>query len=134
MAAAAAQPPLCFASREPLAREELAAPPLHSIPRPSLLAEPLDVRHKKTAAALEALGIDTPHDLLEHLPFRHEDRRDARPIVSLVPGEHATVIGDVRRVTRLRGRRGRPRVEATVADESGVVKAVWFNQPWLADQ
>jgi ATP-dependent DNA helicase RecG len=134
MAAAAAQPPLRFASPEPLTPEELAAAPLRSIPRPSLLAEPLDVRHKKTAAALEVLGIETPRDLLEHLPFRHEDRRDARPIVSLAPGEHATVIADVRRVTRLRGRRGRPRVEATVADDSGVVKAVWFNQPWLADQ
>ena len=134
MAAAAPTPPLRFASREPLAREELAAAQLRSIPRPSLLAEPLDVRHKRTAAALETLGIETPRDLLEHLPFRHEDRRDARPIVSLAPGEHATVIGDVRRVTRLRGRRGRPRVEATVADDSGIVKAIWFNQPWLADQ
>jgi len=25
-------------------------------------------------------------------------------------------------------------VEATVADESGVLKAVWFNQPWLVDK
>ncbi|HKP89428.1 MAG TPA: ATP-dependent DNA helicase RecG [Thermoleophilaceae bacterium] len=130
----AAEMPLRFASREPLAREDLSAVPLRSVPRPSLLAEPLDVQHKKTAAALETLGLETPHDLLEHLPFRHEDRRDARPIASLAPGEHATVIGDVRRIARLRGRRGRPRVEATVADETGVVKAVWFNQPWLADQ
>jgi ATP-dependent DNA helicase RecG len=131
---AAADGPLRFASAQALDRDAMAATPLRSVPRPSLLAEPLDVKHRRTAAALEALGIETPRDLLEHLPFRHEDRRDARPIVSLVPGEQATVIADVRRVSKQRSRRGRPRVEATVADESGVVKAVWFNQPWLADR
>ena len=131
---AAADGPLRFASAEALDQDAMAAAPLKSVPRPSLLAEPLAVKHRRTAAALETLGIETPRDLLEHLPFRHEDRRDARPIVSLVPGEHATVIADVRRISRQRSRRGRPRVEATVADESGVVKAVWFNQPWLADR
>jgi ATP-dependent DNA helicase RecG len=130
----AAHGPFRFASAEPLDREELSSDAPRSAPRPSLLAEPLDVRHKKTAAALEALGIETPRDLLEHLPFRHEDRREAKPIVSLVPGEEATVIADVRRVTRRRSRRGLSIVEATVADESGVIKAVWFNQPWLADR
>src|SRR2546421_3935588 len=131
---AAADGPLRFASAEPLDRESLTAAPLRSIPRPSRLEVPLDVKHKKSAEALEALGIETPADLLEHLPFRHEDRRHARPIVSLVPGESATVIGDVRRIAARRARRGRPTVEATVADDSGVVKAVWFNQPWLADR
>ncbi|HEX8075654.1 MAG TPA: ATP-dependent DNA helicase RecG [Thermoleophilaceae bacterium] len=130
----AAHGPSRFASAEPLDSAELASPALRSYPRPSLLAEPLDVRHRKTAAALEALGIETPRDLLEHLPFRHEDRRDAKPIVSLVPGEEATLIADVRRVTRRRSRRGLAIVEATVADDTGVVKAVWFNQPWLADR
>ncbi|MEA2353531.1 MAG: ATP-dependent helicase RecG, partial [Thermoleophilaceae bacterium] len=123
-----------FASSDPLDREAMESVRLRSIPRPSLLAEPLDVRHKKTAAALEVLGIDTPLDLLEHLPFRHEDRRDARPIVSLVPGEQATVIGEVRKATKQSGRWGRSRAEATIADDSGVVKAIWFNQPWVADQ
>ncbi|MEA2387863.1 MAG: ATP-dependent helicase RecG [Thermoleophilaceae bacterium] len=123
-----------FASSDPLDREAMESVRLRSIPRPSLLAEPLAVRHKKTAAALEVLGIDTPLDLLEHLPFRHEDRRDARPIVSLVPGEQATVIGEVRKATKQSGRWGRSRAEATIADDSGVVKAIWFNQPWIVDQ
>ena len=130
----AAHVPLRFASAEPLDAGTLRGAPVRSYPRPSLLAEPLEVAHRRTAAALASLGIETPGDLLEHLPFRHEDRRDARPIVSLVPGEAATVIGDVRRIGTRRARRGRPVVEATVADDSGVVKAVWFNQPWLADR
>ncbi len=33
---------------------------------------------------------------LEHFPFRHEDRREARPIASLGPGEDVTVVGEVR--------------------------------------
>src|SRR5437763_8591562 len=130
----AAAVPLRFASAESLDAATLRAAPVRSYPRPSLLGEPLEVGHRRTAAALATLGIETPGDLLEHLPFRHEDRRDARPIVSLVPGESATVIGDVRRIGTRRARRGRPIVEATVADDSGVVKAVWFNQPWLADR
>src|SRR5438105_908592 len=130
----AADGPLRFASAEALGHAAMAGAPVRSFPRPSLLAEPLDVTHRRTAAALETLGIETPGDLLEHLPFRHEDRREARPIVSLVPGESATVIADVRRISTRRARRGRPMVEATVADESGVIKAVWFNQPWLADR
>ena len=38
---------------------------------------------------------------------------------------------------RVSKRRPRPRltiVEATVADESGSIRATWFNQPWVADQ
>jgi ATP-dependent DNA helicase RecG len=40
-------------------------------------------------------------------------------------------------VLRISKRRARGRltiVEATVADDSGSIKAVWFNQPWVADQ
>ena len=132
MATAAADGPTRFASREPLDRGELTAAELRSLPRPSLLEEPLDVRHRRTAAALATLGIETPRDLLEHLPFRHHER--ARPIVALAPGEKGTVVGEIRRVSKRRSGRGKSIVEATLADETGVVKAIWFNQPWLADQ
>src|SRR5256714_10438246 len=124
-------PALLFASREPL---ELAG--TRSIPRPSLLAEKVEVKPARAAKAAAALGLDTAGDLLEHLPHRHEDLRDARPIATLaIKGEEATVIGDVRRIaSRRTRRRGLTMVEATVADESGMVKAIWFNQPWLVDK
>ncbi|HEX8066120.1 MAG TPA: ATP-dependent DNA helicase RecG [Thermoleophilaceae bacterium] len=130
----AAARPLRFASSEPLSDDELGSAGLRSIPRPSLLERPLEARSKRTAAALEALGLETAGDVLEHLPFRHEDRREARPVAALAPGEEATVIVDVRRIAKRRTRRGRPLVEATVADESGPMKAIWFNQPWVADK
>src|SRR2546423_7118388 len=95
----AADGPFRFASAKPLDAAELDAGAL-SAPRPSRLAEPLHIAHRRTAAALEALGIGSLGDLLEHLPFRHEDRREARLLVSLTPGEGATVIADIRRLAR----------------------------------
>ena len=107
---------------------------MRSIPRPSLLAEPLGARGK-TAKGLAALGIETKGDLLEHLPHTHQDRRDARTIASVGVGEEATVAVTVRSVSvkPMRDRR-RKRVEARVFDETGPAVAVWFNQPWVATQ
>ncbi len=82
------------------------------------------------------LGLETVGDLLEHLPRRHADRGEVRPIASLAPDEDATVEVEVRSITTRpsRNRRMRPRAEARVADESGPLVAVWFNRPWVADQ
>jgi ATP-dependent DNA helicase RecG len=123
--------PAMFASREPLDPAAAA----RSIPRPSRLAAKVEVKPARAAKAAAALGLETAGDLLEHLPHRHEDTRDAKPIAGLAKGEEATVIGDVRRIaSRRTRRRGLSMVEATVADDTGLVKAIWFNQPWLVDK
>jgi ATP-dependent DNA helicase RecG len=103
------------------------------LPRPSRLDEPLRVPHPKMAEALEALDLRTVGDLLGHLP---RERRAARQIAELTAGEQANVLVEVRSIrSRPVRRRGmRPLVEATVADATGVMKAVFFNQPWLARQ
>ncbi|HEU4659013.1 MAG TPA: ATP-dependent DNA helicase RecG [Capillimicrobium sp.] len=99
-------------------------------PRPSRLAAPLEAPHPKAADALEALGLRTVGDLLLHLP---RERRVARQIAELTPGEQANVLVEVRSIrSRPVRRRGmKPLVEATVADQTGVMKVVFFNQPWL---
>ena len=76
------------------------------------------------------MGLLTVGDLLEHLP---RDRQHARTIAELEPGETATVVAEVRSIaSRPVRRRGmRPLVEAVVADETGAMKATFFNQPWL---
>jgi ATP-dependent DNA helicase RecG len=118
-----------FASADELDRAALERAPNRS-PRPSRLAEPLKVTPKTAAEAAASLGLNTVGDLLEHLP---RDTGEARTIAALVPGETATVLVEVRSIrSRPVRRRGmKPLVEATVADETGVTKATFFNQPWL---
>jgi ATP-dependent DNA helicase RecG len=103
------------------------------VPRPSRLDEPLEAPHPKVAAALEALRLHTVGDLIEHLP---RERRVARQLSELTPGEQANVLVEVRSITtRTVRRRGmKPLVEATVADQTGIMKVVFFNQPWLAQR
>ncbi|HEY2160009.1 MAG TPA: ATP-dependent DNA helicase RecG [Solirubrobacteraceae bacterium] len=121
-----------FASSEPLTPDQLESAPVR-YPRPSQLAKPLKVHGQKAQHAAETLGLHTVGDLLVHLP---RDQREARTIAELVQGESATVLVEVRRISsRSVRRRGmRPIVEATVADGTGVVKAAFFNQPWLVNR
>jgi ATP-dependent DNA helicase RecG len=98
---------------------------------------------------LERLGLRTVGDLLCNAPFRHvgsesvsglfgEDELGGRryrtePDTAAQAREVAIEV----EVLRVSKRRPRPRmtiVEATVADESGSIRATWFNQPWVADQ
>jgi ATP-dependent DNA helicase RecG len=124
--------PTAFASSTELAPAELEAAPVRW-PRPSELAHPLRVTPAKSAQAAQALGLLTVGDLLEHLP---RDRREARSVAALAPGETATVVVEVRAITSrpVRRRGMKPLVEATVADETGPMKATFFNQPWLVQK
>src|SRR5215216_4631282 len=92
--------PVAFATSDPLDSERLLAAPLRSYPRPSRLLRPLAVRPARAARGAEALGLRTVGDLLEHVPHRHEDRREARSVADLRPGDDATVIVEVRAIGR----------------------------------
>jgi ATP-dependent DNA helicase RecG len=102
-------------------------------PRPSRLEDPLDVPPGKLADGLATLGLTSVGALLEHLP---RDSRDARTVKGLRAGEGATVAVQVRAIgARPVRRRGmKPLVEATVFDETGSMRATFFNQPWLAQR
>jgi ATP-dependent DNA helicase RecG len=119
--------PVRFATTDELTAADAASAPIRSYPRPRVLAEPLE--------GLEALGIETLGDLVEHFPHSHRDRRDVRRVADLMVGEEATVAVAVKStaVRPMRNRRQK-RVEARVFDDSGPLVAVWFNQPWIARQ
>ena len=121
-----------FGTSEALTHDQLADAPIR-YPRPSRLAKPLHVGGAKASRAADALGLRSVGDLLEHLP---RDRREARSVAELAAGESATVVVEVRRISsRSVRRRGmRPLVEATVADDSGSMRATFFNQPWLVSR
>jgi len=119
-----------FAAADDLTRDELLAAPVRW-PRPEAWDAELDVPGtKKAQAAAELLGLTTVGALLEHLP---RARQTARTVAALVQGETASVVVEVRSIrSRPVRRRGmRPLVEATVADETGLMGATFFNQPWL---
>jgi ATP-dependent DNA helicase RecG len=83
---------------------------------------------------LEKMGIKTVRDLLWHFPTRYEDFTKVYPIAELEPGQQATIQGIVEEVqSKHSWRRGMSIVEATIADESGSIRAVWFNQPYVAN-
>jgi ATP-dependent DNA helicase RecG len=77
-------------------------------------------------------GIATVGDLLTRFPHRHRDRQIV-PVASLEPKQQASiaveVLGNAGRPFR---RRGLSILSVKVGDESGTVRATWFNQPWLA--
>jgi len=84
----------------------------------------------------DRLGIYTVADLLYRLPRRLEDRGHLRPIYDLTHGAVETVQATVGRVQQFRPRRRRGFVitKAVLTDGSGVLHAVWYNQPYLARQ
>jgi ATP-dependent DNA helicase RecG len=125
-------PPRAFASTDELDPETLAAAPVRW-PRPSRLEDEVDWKPAPAAAAAETLGLETVGALLEHLP---RDTGEARTIGALQLDETATVLVEVRGISSrpVRRRGMKPLVEATVTDGTGVMKATFFNQPWLANQ
>ena len=119
-----------FGSSAPLPAAALHAGGPPRYPRSQRWSAPLEVKPARAAEAALKLGLATVGDLLEHLP---RDRAAARTVAGLVPGEVATVVVEVRSISSrpVRRRGMRPLVEALVADETGPMKATFFNQPWL---
>jgi ATP-dependent DNA helicase RecG len=95
-----------------------------------------------TAAAKELgeLGVESVLDLVTDYPRRYIDGTRLAPVGDLREGDRASVLAEVTRVSQPpvrrggRGRRPPPRVEVTVADESGRLSVVFFNQTWRARQ
>jgi RecG-like helicase len=87
----------------------------------------------RIAKSLQDKRIATVEDLLYHLPFRYEDRLRPQAIEELVPGEMASLIGEVRGMNLMRTRR-MPIFEMTVSQGLGKVKCMWFHGTYLKDR
>ncbi|MBI2406014.1 MAG: DEAD/DEAH box helicase, partial [Candidatus Harrisonbacteria bacterium] len=82
---------------------------------------------------LQKLDIMTVRDLLWHFPTRYEDFSSVVKIADLETNQSATVQGFIRKVAvRRTYRKHMAVVEATIADETGAISAIWFNQPFIA--
>ena len=87
----------------------------------------------KTAQALAAAGLTTVSDALDFLPRAYDDYSTAVNIADLQPGK-VTVKARCESVSTRIVRRGLRITTAVLADKSGKVKAVWFNQPYRETQ
>jgi len=87
----------------------------------------------KRAQALGRAGINLLEDLLYYFPRRYEDRSQFKPIGSVDIGSTVTVKGEVisKKGRPAYLRRGIDIFEISVADGTGRIFAVWFNQPFL---
>jgi len=84
------------------------------------------------AKLLANLNVQNVEDLLYLFPYRYEDRSQFTPIAMLQVDQTQTVCGEV--VTARRNFYSKNRtVEVAIKDKSGIVYAVWFNQPYLVN-
>lgn len=84
-------------------------------------------------SALKKLKIETLHDLLYHFPARYSDLSTIKNINELTVGDRAIVYGKIKSLkTGKAFRKKMPLGEARLEDQTGTIKIVWFNQPYLA--
>ncbi len=76
-------------------------------------------------------GEATLEDLLHHLPIRYEDRSRFAKVSELANGMAASIEATVRvAASYFVGRRRLRIFEISATDETGQVRAYWWNQPW----
>ncbi|MBW6441200.1 ATP-dependent DNA helicase RecG [Patescibacteria group bacterium] len=81
---------------------------------------------------LQKVGIETARDLLFYFPFRYDDFSDVKKIGDVELGEVVSVIGKIIDIQNIRTRKRKMNLtEAMIEDDSGVMKAIWFNQPFM---
>lgn len=84
------------------------------------------------ARKLRELGLISTRDLLFYFPFRYDNFAKLKSVRDAGIGETISVTGVVLDIKNIRTFRKKMLItEAIVADETGTIKAVWFNQPFL---
>ena len=85
-------------------------------------------------AKLKKLGITSVRDLLFHFPRTYEDFSKITPIKDVKEGQVYCLAGKLLDIQEMRTYRKRVSlITGMVEDDSGAIKILWFNQPYLAD-
>ena len=87
----------------------------------------------KTVEQFAAAGLMTVGDLVRFLPRKHEDFTEVVKIADIHPGK-ATIKARCEKISTRPVRRGLRLTTAVLADETGKLQAVWFNQPYRVSQ
>ena len=81
---------------------------------------------------LKKLGIKTVRDLLFHFPHRYEDFSNIVSISEVKINEQNCIQGKILEIENTRTWKKRMILtQALVADQSGGIRVIWFNQPYL---
>jgi ATP-dependent DNA helicase RecG len=81
---------------------------------------------------LKKLGIKTIRDLFYHFPHRYEDFSKIIPIARAKLNEEVCLKGKILEIENRRTWKKRMILtEAILEDNSGAIKIIWFNQPYL---
>ena len=87
----------------------------------------------KIAIQLRTAGLETIGDIITFLPRRHDDFTGLAPIADLKPGK-VTIRARCESISTRPVRRGLRLTTAVLADDSGKLNAIWFNQPYRTQQ
>lgn len=79
-------------------------------------------------------NILTSNDLISTLPVGYRDTTHPLSPAQMTEGTQSCFEGFVRGKPVLHRARGMQWVSATVADECGQIRCMWFNQPWIKDR
>lgn len=86
------------------------------------------------AALFQKLGIFTVGDVITHYPREYEDRSKLKKLIELQDGDQCSFEGIIAsKVVLSRPRRGLTICRTSIRDETGIINATWFNQPYLKD-
>ena len=78
---------------------------------------------------LNRIGIKTVKDALYYLPYRYEDRRIIKKIADIQHNNVETISGTIIKIDLIKKKI--KIFELYVNDGSGILKAKWFNQPFM---
>ncbi len=79
------------------------------------------------------LNVYTIRDLIYYFPFRYLDYSKLSTVSSIQEGFDQTIMGSIWE-SRLTTPGGKKSTEIIVGDNTGNIRAVWFNNPWLMKQ
>jgi len=81
---------------------------------------------------LKKIGIYSVQDFLFYFPRKYQDLSNIISIKEIKPGQTATIKGTVWQIVSKKAKNRRMHItEAIICDEKNLLKAVWFNQPYL---
>lgn len=86
----------------------------------------------KTLEKLHRLNIHTPRDLVYHFPSRYLDFSKVVPISQAQVGETITLTGVIKSFQNIFTHSHKNIQRAIVADKTGTIELLWFNQPYLS--